>query len=136
LCAETYHVEIPYEPSYRHSNEIELIIQGLTMKFPLAGIFFLCFLSIFSLAQDMEKLNIAMNDLQGKGVEQSAAAIISDRLRSELLGTGIFRVMERKEMTAVLKEQGFQQSGACTEASCIVEVGQLLGVKRMIAGTI
>lgn len=82
------------------------------------------------------RLNIAVNDLSGKGIKQTEAEIISERLRSELLNTGVFKVMERNDMASVLKEQGFQQTGACDEASCLVEVGQLLGVERMVAGSV
>lgn len=88
-----------------------------------------------SLAQPA-KLNIAVQELTGKGIDQSAAGIISDRLRAELINTGVFRVMERAEMESIFREQGFQKSGACDEASCLVEVGQLLGVERMVAGSI
>lgn len=38
-------------------------------------------------------------------------------------------------MQDILKEQGFQQSG-CVSDACIVEVGQLLGVRYMVAGSI
>lgn len=89
-----------------------------------------------SIARQTTTLAIAVNDLAGTGVDKSVAEIISERLRSELLNTKVFRVMERKDMSSVLKEQGFQQTGACDEASCLVEVGQLLGVDRMVAGTI
>jgi hypothetical protein len=44
--------------------------------------------------------------------------------------------MERGQMSEILKEQGFQKSGACNEKSCIIEVGQLLGVQRVLAGTV
>jgi len=87
-------------------------------------------------AQQSARLTIAINDLKGTGVDPSTAAIISERLRSELINTGAFRVMERAEMESILKEQGFQQSGACDESSCLVQVGQLLGVNRMVAGSI
>jgi hypothetical protein len=97
---------------------------------------FLIFVSAaLSLAQPA-KLNIAVQELAGKGIDASSAGIISDRLRSEFINTGVFRVMERGEMENILKEQGFQKSGACDEASCLVEVGQLLGVERMVAGSI
>ena len=39
-------------------------------------------------------------------------------------------------MDAILQEQGFQQTGACSDASCIVEVGQLLAVHKMLGGSI
>lgn len=88
-----------------------------------------------SLFAQQPKLNIAVNDLNAEGIDSSSAKIISDRIRSELINIGVFRVMERTEMHSILKELGFQQTGVCDE-SCIVEVGQLLGVERMVAGSI
>jgi hypothetical protein len=85
---------------------------------------------------EKEKINVAVNDLAGEGIEASEARIISDRLRSELINSEIFRVMERGEMETILKEQGFQQSGVCTDQSCMVEMGKILGVKNIIAGSI
>jgi curli biogenesis system outer membrane secretion channel CsgG len=82
------------------------------------------------------KTTIAVNDLAGEGIEASEARIISDRLRSELINSEMFRVMERGEMETILKEQGFQQSGLCTDQSCMVEMGKILGVRNIIAGTI
>ncbi len=82
------------------------------------------------------QLNIAVNDLIGKNIESGTAGIISDRLRAELINTNVFRVMERGEMNEVMKEQAFQQSGACDESSCLVEIGQVLGVDRIIAGSV
>jgi len=39
-------------------------------------------------------------------------------------------------MEEVLKEQAFQLTGACTESSCLVEVGNLLAVHYMIGGSV
>ncbi len=38
-------------------------------------------------------------------------------------------------MDEVLKEQGLQQSG-CISNECVVEIGQLVGVERIIGGSI
>jgi hypothetical protein len=38
-------------------------------------------------------------------------------------------------METILKEQGFQLTGCVTDR-CMIEIGQLLGVSRMIAGTV
>lgn len=70
------------------------------------------------------------------GVSEGESAVITDRLRVELFRTGSVDVMERDRMQDVLKEQGFQQSGACTDEGCMVEMGRLLGVGRMITGSI
>ena len=80
--------------------------------------------------------NAAVNDLSAQGVEASSASIISDRVRNELVKTGAFTVVERGQMESILKEQGFQQSGVCTNEACMVEMGQILGVDCMITGTI
>lgn len=90
-------------------------------------------LSVYS--QGTEKISIAVSDFEAKGISNDEAAIITNRIRSELTKTGVFTVVERGQMEVVLKEQGFQQSG-CTTDECIVEVGQLLNVKQMVAGSI
>jgi TolB-like protein len=82
------------------------------------------------------KTAIAVLDFVAKGMDEMAITALSDRLRTELYHTGSFTVLERGQMDAVLKEQGFQQSGACTDAACMVEVGQILGVDKMIAGSL
>jgi curli biogenesis system outer membrane secretion channel CsgG len=82
------------------------------------------------------KESVAVNDFVGKNIDKETASIISDRVRSELINTGKYRVMDRSEMDVVLQEQGFQQSGACDDESCIVEVGQLLGVEKIFSGSI
>ena len=80
-------------------------------------------------------MNIAVNEFKGEGVDSSTAKIITDRVRSELFKTKAFTVIERDEMNQILKEQGFQQTG-CVSDACAVEVGQLLGIQQMIAGSI
>lgn len=83
------------------------------------------------------KTNYAVMNLKcGDGVSEGEGELISDRLRSELFNTGKVNVMERNQMQEVLKEQGFQQSGACTDEACVVEMGQMLGVKVMVVGSL
>ncbi|MEK7394384.1 MAG: CsgG/HfaB family protein, partial [Fibrobacterota bacterium] len=86
--------------------------------------FFLVFL-ICSWAQ-AATVHVAVNDLTPRGVATSEAEILGDRLRMELLGTGVFRVMERGQMDQILKEQSFQASGGCEQSECAVEIGKLL----------
>ena len=83
-------------------------------------------------AQD---ITIAVLEFDGKGVSQSEASTLTDRLRDELFKTGIYIGIERGKMVEVIKEQGFQQSG-CTTSECAVEVGNLLGANQMVAGSI
>jgi TolB-like protein len=79
---------------------------------------------------------IAVNSLTGHGISDDEAATLTEVLRNEMINTGKFRVMERSEMENILKEQGFQQSGACSNDACMVEMGQLLGAEQLVAGSV
>ncbi|MEN9355586.1 MAG: hypothetical protein RL318_2911 [Fibrobacterota bacterium] len=81
-------------------------------------------------------LTAAVLDLQARGVKVEEAQVLSDRFRVELFQLKNFRLLEREKVDEILKEQGFQKSGACEQSECAVEVGKLLGVNRMIIGTV
>jgi len=80
------------------------------------------------------KYTVAVLDFEGRGISQLEAATLTDRLSSELANTNAVILVERGQMSEILEEQGFQQSG-CTTAECAAEVGALLGVKNMISGS-
>lgn len=63
-------------------------------------------------------------------------AALSARLETEFQKSQGFQVLERRNMDVILREQGFQQSGACNTADCQVQVGQILGVERIIVGEV
>ena len=79
--------------------------------------------------------SLAILDLEGRGISTIEAASLTDRLRTALVRIGAVTVVERGQMQQVLKEQDFQLTG-CTSDECAVEVGQLLGVSTMVAGSI
>jgi TolB-like protein len=84
-----------------------------------------------------QRATVAVMSLKSaSGITSEDAELLSDRLRIELFNTGKFTVMERSQMQEILKEQGFQQSGACTDEGCMVELGKLLGVQQLIGGSI
>ena len=79
--------------------------------------------------------NVAIIPLDAKGVSDIEASVLTDRLAFELFKTGLFTVLERGKMEEILTEQNFQLTGCVTE-ECLVEVGQLLGVEQMMAGSV
>jgi uncharacterized protein (TIGR02145 family) len=79
---------------------------------------------------------VAIMQLTGNGVDEATSASVTEALSDELMKTGRVRVMERSQMEKILKEQGFQQSGACDGSGCAVEVGKLLSINRMVVGTL
>jgi TolB-like protein len=83
------------------------------------------------------KLNIAVMSLKAaSGISDGEAVLVADRLRGELFNSGRVNVMEREQMSVILSEQGFQQSGACNDDKCMVQAGQLLGVEVIVSGSI
>ncbi|MFP4520610.1 MAG: CsgG/HfaB family protein, partial [Fibrobacterota bacterium] len=85
--------------------------------------------------EKQKKMSVAVMPFNGMGELGQVTDILTERLGAELINTGEFKVMERSQMDMVLKEQGFQQTG-CTSTECMVEMGQLVGVDRIIAGSI
>ena len=79
--------------------------------------------------------NIAVVDFTGNNVSSGEVRALTDRLRVELFKTKYFKVIEREMMEEVLKEQGFQQSG-CSTDECMVQIGRLIGVQKIIGGSI
>ena len=79
--------------------------------------------------------NIAVMDFNGNNISDGEVRALTDRLRAELFKTKHFKVIEREMMQEVLKEQGFQQSG-CTTDKCMVRIGRLVGVEKIIGGSI
>jgi hypothetical protein len=78
---------------------------------------------------------IAVLELASDNIPRAELRLLSDRLRIELFKTGRFDVIERERMEAILTEQGVQQQ-ECMATDCAVEMGQLIGVEQMVAGTV
>ncbi|MFH1759939.1 MAG: CsgG/HfaB family protein [bacterium] len=103
-----------------------------------AFLIFLCFSSVLSEESSVKqtKITVALTDFVGRGLAEGEAVTLTDAFRSYLINTNAFRVMERSKMDEIMKEQGFQASGACTDQACMVEMGQMLGVDRLAAGSV
>ena len=86
--------------------------------------------------EPQEPLTIGVLDLDANGVEDTEARAISERLRIHLGRTAIFEVIERNQMESIMNEIGFQVSGACDTDECVVQIGQVLGASKMVAGSV
>jgi len=79
---------------------------------------------------------LAVLDIEITGqIEKEFTKPISDSIRREILKSGQFEVIDRSNMEKILKEQAFQMTG-CTNKDCAVEAGQLLGVGKIVVGTL
>ena len=71
----------------------------------------------------------------GKGVRKELVDVASDWIRSSLVNSGHFKVLDRAYMQMVLQEQEFSMSD-CSDAECVVEVGRMLSAETLVAGRI
>lgn len=104
--------------------------------------FFICIiLIVFSIqvySQDLSglKKRVAVINFEDRsGYGHNIGRGVSDMLVTALVESDQFIVIEREELDEVLKEQGLGMSGTVTPQSA-AKVGQLLGVQRIITGSI
>ncbi len=113
------------------------------MKKLFSLIIIFCFFLFFStiiIAQDKkdaaaEKPRVAVMDLDAKGLTQEEAEAVADFLRTDLLNTEKFTVIERSRVKDILKEQQFSMSGV-TDTEKATKIGKLLNCKLIVVGTL
>ncbi len=82
-----------------------------------------------------KKVAIAVMEFDGAGLDSVSSSVLSNRLRALLVSSGEYRVVERAQMAVILEEQGFQQTG-CVDSECMVEMGRLIGVEKIVVGSV
>jgi hypothetical protein len=81
--------------------------------------------------------HLAILDFEGsESVHKDQLSAITDRLQAEVLATNTFQLLDRSQTDVILSEQGFQQAGACNSSECQVQVGQMLGVDKILTGKV
>ncbi len=80
-------------------------------------------------------INVAVLPFTSTVLNKDETNAITLRFMSELKKHNKYDVMERELMNEILSEQGFQQTGACDEAGCMVEMGRLIAVEKIISGS-
>ena len=86
-------------------------------------------------AQEIEKIRVAVFDFDGKGITQDEATTLTERFRSVLIETDKFVMVERQKVNLILEELGLQMTGVVSEQS-LSEAGAMLGVQRIVTGSI
>jgi hypothetical protein len=82
-----------------------------------------------------EKMTMAIMDFEGRDVSRSDASKVSELIRTELVNTGEYILVERSQVDKILREQGFQMTG-CTDVACAVQVGKLLSARKILVGSV
>lgn len=96
-------------------------------------IYILCFVTVSLSSTD--STSVAIMDFEAAGVSQGDALGITNKFRNEVFRLDVCKVIERERMNLVLSEQGFQASG-CTSTECAVKAGSIVGVNRIIVGSV
>lgn len=95
-----------------------------------------CVLCLLAHATGAAPVLAAVFPVQSRGIDTNSVRIVEDALADALLRTGELRLVERSQMQTVLREQGFQESGACDASGCVVEVGKLLGIRQGVVSSL
>lgn len=80
--------------------------------------------------------NIAVADLIAYTLSKDEVKTLSDYLHSIIADTRYFRILSRTDMEEVLKTQAYSRSEACDESQCLVQMGMLLSVAKIVGGSI
>jgi len=90
----------------------------------LIGLLISCFIRTAYAAD--AKPTVAVMDFESVGSEEHLGKAVAEIMRTELISTGQFRVLERSQLDRALSEQKLQRSGMIDDRS-VVELGKLLG---------
>jgi|GEM_PF-2417468 len=82
-----------------------------------------------------EKMRLAVMEFKADGVPRSQALRISELIRTAIINTGNYTVLERTQMDMILREQGFQQAGIFDDRSA-ARVGKILATQKILVGTV
>ena len=88
---------------------------------------------ISSYANDKPLLTVL--DFIGSNVSEQERQVLVDFISSHVVSSGKYRVIDRMQRDAILKEIEFSYSG-CTDESCQLEVGKLLQAEQIIVGSL
>lgn len=80
--------------------------------------------------------NIAVADLTAYTLSQGEAKTLTEKLHSVFVQTEYFNVLSRSDMKTVLETQHFQRSDACDDSACLVEMGKILAVQKIVGGSV
>ncbi|MBN1534273.1 MAG: hypothetical protein JXA20_16490 [Spirochaetes bacterium] len=81
------------------------------------------------------RARIAVLDLRGDGIPKAQTMMISELIRTEIINTNKYTVIERSQVDMIFKEHGFGKLGI-TDDSSAVRVGKLLASQKILIGTV
>lgn len=80
--------------------------------------------------------NIAVADLNAFTLSPGEAKTLTEKMHTTLVQTGYFNILSRSEMQTVLEAQKFLRTDSCDDSECLVEMGKILAVQKIVGGSI
>jgi len=81
------------------------------------------------------KVNISITDFEARaGVQAPEAQLVGDALASLLTSSARFNVIDRKQIQAVLQEQGFQSTQ--NPSAGLSQAASILAVRKFVTGSL
>ena len=78
---------------------------------------------------------VAVFDFEVRDKDKDISRPLADRVIHVVFQSDKYEVIDRGNMNKILKEQKFQMSG-CVAQECKVEAGQILGVGKIVNGSV
>lgn len=88
-----------------------------------------------SYASERMRIAVLPFEIGASGVPPDAAVGIADMMVTALVKTKVYEIVEREQLQKILSEQKFGMSGL-VDPSTAVQIGKMLGVKKIIIGKI
>lgn len=99
-------------------------------------IIFLVILSFVNIYSETSKLRLALLDFDTKGIDKLSSIKLSDCLRTEIKNIQAFSVIKKDFMLETLNTNKFNKSKKSNDIDSLIEIGKILNVDRIIAGSI
>lgn len=81
-------------------------------------------------------VNLAVADLVAYFLSEGEARTLTEKVNNALVETEYFAILSRPELKAILEAQQFGRTDLCDDTQCLVELGKVLSVQKIVGGTI
>jgi TolB-like protein len=88
-----------------------------------------------NMSWDKNKATVAVLDFESIGAEEHLGKAVAEIVRTELVGTQDYRVVERAQINRALSEQTLQKSGLIDNESA-VQIGKIIGADLIVIGSV
>jgi len=92
-------------------------------------------LIILAVAVVAEQPAVAIVEFEAKNCDAGIAEAVGEIMRTEIIATGKYRVIERAQLARVMEEHALQMSGL-VDTSTIAELGKLVGADFVAVGSV